>query len=134
MDPICFEDGLTICISLLESLGNETEERLAGFGIHVKGSGEDFTLHQIKKSVGNVILVGRESLSSPNYASYLDFSVKEDVLNRIVIDESHFIPTLTSFHQSMFWEYGTSRGESVCKVILRTATAPPFLVIDMIHN
>ena len=78
--------------------------------------------------------MGHESLSSPSYASYLDLFVKKCVLKRIVIDEAHLIPLLTSFRQSMFSVYGTSRGGTVCQVVMLTAAAPTFLVTDIIQH
>lgn len=128
---ILFEPGFTVWITPLRALRLETQSRLEKAGARVH------TLLSLDLSMsdkyGNVFLVGPESTVHPEFESSIRTLRTHNVLNRVVIDEAHLLPTSNNYRQCMRSVWTTSNLGSVCRVVMLTATCPSSITQDVLQ-
>ena len=125
--PILYEHGLTIWVSPLRALLQETSQRLQKSGIQVWRV-EDEQVWQLENSVGNVLLISPETIERRPVIELAKRCSGRGHLNRIVYDEAH-IPFMSRGYRECM---GMLRGlaDVGCEVqrVMVSATIPPALV------
>lgn len=122
MGPILYESGVTLWISPLRALLQETEGRLkkAGVSLLDLDNGHEYE----NKGLGNVLLVSPEQIGKGDLSLLLKRWNEEESLNRIVFDEAHIPVFAQNYRECMLGIRSLESAKLSCPRVLLTATAP----------